>query len=260
MVASVPPAPRLMEELDFKVIKEQWLTIKLKDGSTIKFRAILMRIFETDATNPTTGEPVYFYEGHNVVVVKSPEDLQGTPSERLPDPSEALKMPKEEVEVIETIDPSWNLYELDGGKRIKSKPVITNVHKIKGVFDQYRHPYYVVLSQMVVGSSPLQLQPPEPSAETVGETWPSLPRFLHKHHLPFDTPPMPPDLTLGMLLPDWTIPPTTPRDRWIEKQKNTSIENFLDDIHKMVRGRFKDWKEEEHLADKLLFRLAKGEE
>lgn len=38
------------------------------------------------------------------------------------------------------------------------------------------------------------------------------------------------------------------------------VEVFLEDVHKMVRGRLKDWKEEEHIADKLLFRIAKREE
>jgi hypothetical protein len=38
------------------------------------------------------------------------------------------------------------------------------------------------------------------------------------------------------------------------------IEVFLEEVHEIVRGRLKDWKEEEHIADNLLFRLAKREE
>ncbi len=38
------------------------------------------------------------------------------------------------------------------------------------------------------------------------------------------------------------------------------LEMFLKDVHEIARGRLKDWKEDEHLSDKLLFRLAEREE
>jgi len=157
MTGGVSPAPRLVKELDFKVIEEKWLTIKLKDGSVIKFKPVLVRVFETDAKDPLTGEPVHGFEGQNVVTVRSPENLRGPPSEHIPLVHDALKMPKEEVEVVEIIDPGWNLYELENGKKIKTKAVITSVYKIKDVFDRYGNPYYVVMSQMVVGSSSIRL-------------------------------------------------------------------------------------------------------
>lgn len=152
-MAGVLSEPRLVKELDFRVIKEQWLTIKLRDDSIIKFKPVLVKVFETDAKDPVTGELVLGFEGHNVVTVRSPEKLLGNPSERIPPVPEALKMPKEEVEVAETIDPGWNLYELEDGKTIKTKAVITRVYKIKDVFDRHGNPYYVVMSQMVAGSS-----------------------------------------------------------------------------------------------------------
>ena len=177
MTISIPPEPRLVKELDFKVIKEEWLTIKLKDNSIIKFKPILMRVFETDAKDPSRDEPMLAVEGQNILSVRSPEDQRGKPSEHIPPSPEALKMPKEEVEVIETTDPSWNLYELESGKRIKTKNVITNIYKIKDVFDRYGNPYYVVMSQMVIGSSQLRFQPPELSTESIGKIYPPLPRF-----------------------------------------------------------------------------------
>ncbi|MGQ9723219.1 MAG: DUF7557 family protein [Candidatus Jordarchaeum sp.] len=45
-----------------------------------------------------------------------------------------------------------------------------------------------------------------------------------------------------------------------EIQQIAKIENLFKDIHKKFRGKFKDWKEEDHEADKLLLHLAKEEE
>lgn len=156
---AVPTAPRLMKELDFRVIKEEWLTIKLEDGSIVKFKPVLVKVFETDAKDPTTGELILSLEGHNIVTVRSPENIQGKPSEYIPPVPEALKMPKEEVGIVETIDPSWNIYELESGKRIKTKAVVTSIYKIKNIFDKHGNPYYIVMSQVVVGSSPMYMPP-----------------------------------------------------------------------------------------------------
>jgi hypothetical protein len=38
------------------------------------------------------------------------------------------------------------------------------------------------------------------------------------------------------------------------------FETFLKDIHEIAKGRLKDWKEDEHLSDNLLFRLAERED
>ncbi len=171
------PALQFVRELDFKIVKEEWSIIKLADGSIIKFKPVLLRVFETDAKDPITGEPVYSVESQNIAVVKSPKELRGRPSEHVPPLPEALKMPHEEVEVLEVSDPHWNTYELETGKRIRTKAVITNVYRIEGVFDRYGNPCYVVLSQMVVGRSRLSLEEPKRTVQSFGEIYSSLPRF-----------------------------------------------------------------------------------
>lgn len=259
MVAGILPEPRLIREIDFKVIKEEWLTIKLKDGSIIKFKPILVKVFETDAKDQVTGEPILSFEGQNIVTVRSPQNLRGNPSERIPSPDEALRMDKEEVEIVEMIDPSWNLYELETGKRIKSKPVIISVYKIKGIFDRYGNPFYVVRSQMVIGSSPYRLEPLTESSEGYVEKWLPLPQFSHKHPLEWEIPAAPPKVESEKPTRDFTILSVAIQKRFVEKRTSASIEMFLEDIHRIVKGRLKDWKEEEHLADNLLFRLVKRE-
>jgi hypothetical protein len=144
--------PRPVKELEFKVVKEDWFVYQLKDGSILKIKPILLRVFETDGTDPITGKKILLLEGQNVVVVRSPEGLKGAPTLPLPPPPEALKLDKEEVEIEKVIyEPPWNIYELENGEKIKQKVVVISVYKIKGKYDAQGNPYYVVQSQTVGG-------------------------------------------------------------------------------------------------------------
>lgn len=44
------------------------------------------------------------------------------------------------------------------------------------------------------------------------------------------------------------------------EQQIVEIENLFKDIHEKFRGKFKDWKEEDHQADQLLLSLPQEEE
>jgi hypothetical protein len=148
-----PAPPRLIKELEFKIVKEDWFIYRLKDGSILKVKPVLIKVFETDQVDPA-GKKIYATLGQNIVTVTSPENLKGTPTLPLPPPNEALKLDKEEVEVEHAIyDPRWNIYELENGEKLKVKIVITHVYKIKGKYDEFGNPYYVVQSVTVVGSS-----------------------------------------------------------------------------------------------------------
>jgi len=158
-------APKEVRELKFKVLKEDWFVYKLKDGSIIKIKPVLISVYETDMISPETGKPILAFKGQNIVVVKSPEGLKGEPTLPLPPPSEALKLSKEEVDVEESIyEPPWNRYELENGDVIKQKLVLINVYKIKGMYDVEGNPYYVVQSQIVSGSSSIRIIDPFPQS------------------------------------------------------------------------------------------------
>jgi len=165
---------KLVKELDFEVVEEKWITINVKDGSVIRFKPVLIKVFKTNMKDPETGEPLYGYEGQNVLSVRSPEELRGNPSENLPSVPDALKMSKEEIE-FDIKDPSWNIYELteENNKRVKIKPIIISVFKIKDVFDRFGNPYYIVRSQLITSSSPSRLQSVEQTATESKETFPS---------------------------------------------------------------------------------------
>jgi hypothetical protein len=179
---SLPPrSVRLIKEFEFKIIKEDWFIYKLKDGSILKVKPVLVKVFETDQVGPD-GKKILAFMGQNIVTVRSPENLKGTPTLPLPHPTEALKLDKEEVEIDEHIyDPQWNIYELENGEKIKTKIVITHVYRIKGKYAETGDPYYVIQSVTVTGSSPeREVEPFQMSEPNVYTFW-FLPNFSSQY-------------------------------------------------------------------------------
>jgi hypothetical protein len=163
----LPTPPRLVKELEFKIIKEDWFIYKLKDGSVLRVKPVLIKVFETDQVGPD-GKKILVFNGQNIVAVSSPENLKGTPTLPLPPPTDALKLDKEEVEIDKTIyDPQWNIYELENGEKIKTKIVITHVYRVKGKYSETGDPYYIIQSVTITGSSserevePFQMSKPD---------------------------------------------------------------------------------------------------
>lgn len=48
---------------------EQWVKIELEDGTTLKFKAIVLKVSRLEEKNPL-GEPQYIVESQNVAVVE----------------------------------------------------------------------------------------------------------------------------------------------------------------------------------------------
>lgn len=143
--------PKLVKELDFKTIKEEWMTVQLEDGTTIRFKPVLLRVFETDKVDPITGDRVYHVEGQNIVVARAPDELKGEPSEFLPPIHELVKKRRPtEIKVKGISGDDWNEYELENGDRLRIKAVITKVLRVEGYYDKYGNPIYLVQSHLVV--------------------------------------------------------------------------------------------------------------
>lgn len=141
-----------MKELDFRARKEEWMNVFLEDGTVIRFKSVLTRVFDTGQRD-TLGEPIYRIDSQNVVVAKSPEELRGQPSEFVPPIQEIAKKRKPTVVKIKAIvGEDWNEYELEDGSVIRTKTVITKVLRLDGYFDPYGNPVYVVQSQMIVAT------------------------------------------------------------------------------------------------------------
>jgi len=146
-----------LKELDFKTIREEWINIQLEDDTVIRFKTVLVRVFETGQIDPITGEPKYNVEGQNIVVARAPDELKGEPSDFIPPIQELVKKKKPiEIKIKGITGDDWNEYELETGKKIRTKPVITKVLRIDGYYDRYGNPIYIVQSQTIATSSPIR--------------------------------------------------------------------------------------------------------
>jgi len=146
-----------LRELNFRTIKEDWMNIKLEDGTVIRFKSVLVRVFETGEHDPITGEPIYRVEGQNIVVARSPDKLKGPPSDFIPPLPELVREKKPvEVKIEKITGDEWNEYELENGGRIKTRTIIAKVLRVDGYYDSYGNPIYIVRSHMVATSSPVR--------------------------------------------------------------------------------------------------------
>jgi hypothetical protein len=68
--------PQGGELVEFEIEGEdQWTTIKLKDGSVLKFRSLVTAVFRI-GNDPNTGVPVYAIQNSNAIrLVNIPKDL-----------------------------------------------------------------------------------------------------------------------------------------------------------------------------------------
>ena len=62
--------------VDFDVEKEDWNKYILKDGSILKFKAVISSVIRTEEYDPNTGNPIYIIQSTNISQVNVPEDLR----------------------------------------------------------------------------------------------------------------------------------------------------------------------------------------
>lgn len=79
---SVPITPEELaeaEDIDFEQEKEYWNTYKLKDGTTLKVKLVLVGVKRLKKWNPD-GTPIYVINSQNVVrATDIPRELRGKP-------------------------------------------------------------------------------------------------------------------------------------------------------------------------------------
>lgn len=124
------------EELNFDVIKENWSYYYLKDGSVLKVKIIVVRLF-TEGTDPK-GNPVLGFIATNVMGVIPSKDLINNKSIPADDDVE-FEIQKEE----------WNEYKLDDGTKIAMKPAIAQVMR-KSTLDPKGEPIYNANIQPII--------------------------------------------------------------------------------------------------------------
>jgi len=65
-----------LEEVDFDTVREEWNEYKLKDGTTLKVKLVLIKVVRTD-NHDQFGDPVYMVNSQNIVKITNvPEKLK----------------------------------------------------------------------------------------------------------------------------------------------------------------------------------------
>ncbi len=139
--------PRDFEELAFTIENEEWNEYELKDGSTIRGRAILTKVTR-DPYNPAnygfdTAPPIWS--------VQAPMASRGEPNVQQ---GQNIVGAKYEVHVNRNHEP-WNVYRiLKTGQKLKIKLSITEVSRFVGKFDAKGMPVYDLPNGISVTVSP----------------------------------------------------------------------------------------------------------
>jgi len=157
---------RMGEVVDFKVLKENWSSYKLADGTLLKARLVVTKVVRTDQHDPTTGEPVYAFSKAMAMSTISGKDLKGPPSSP-PTPQE-MESSKGEAVDFKSADrgEKWNVYSLSDGSELRVKLEITKISRSK-LFDETGDPIYFIFSDSIVRvrSPPNLLRKPSQAEE-----------------------------------------------------------------------------------------------
>jgi hypothetical protein len=141
------------EEMDFTIEKEGWNTYELTDGTTLRIRPIVVKIFKTKSLSPGKGEGLGIAT-QNVVVANARSDRKGPASTQPQQPDVIEKAPKTKVGYTEK-DEVWNTYLLPGNKRLKLRLIVTSVVRAEGLYDPFGNPIYAVTSDNITASEPV---------------------------------------------------------------------------------------------------------
>jgi len=147
IMGSLPIDLTKLKELPFEPKKEPWNEYELEDGTTLKFRIIVVKFFDSGIIDPLTECPNFVVAYQTVLSILSEE--RGPPS-RLPiNLAEIPEDKKEEVEIAKVKKEDWNVYIVDNEYEHLIKPVIIAVYKLKGFYDPAGYPIYHVKSQNI---------------------------------------------------------------------------------------------------------------
>lgn len=123
-------------ELDFEIIKETWNKYKLEDGSIVRLKNPLIKVYKTDKSD-VLGIPVYRIGGMTLLSSLVPEELKGKPSEdQNVVPADIILELKFSI-----ISEEWCEYKLSDGVIFRSKTVVNKIVKTKK-YNNYGEPIY----------------------------------------------------------------------------------------------------------------------
>lgn len=140
---------------DFKIISETWDKHKTKDGSLLKARVILTSVRLETSLNEIearvrAGEKPKIgltFRTKNFFEIESPPELRGNPDTKQYSNEELRASITETDTDFNTIQQSWNSYELENGMTLKIRISIVQLNKTSK-FDDRGMPVYFVESSV----------------------------------------------------------------------------------------------------------------
>lgn len=71
-------------EVDFDIDSEPWTTVKLSDGTALKIRIGISKIYRLERYDPINGEPGYFVQSGPIIRTQVPARLKKRPHSTKP--------------------------------------------------------------------------------------------------------------------------------------------------------------------------------
>jgi len=142
-------------ELGFEVIREPWNKYELPDGSTLKIKLVLTRVFRKVAKE----EVSYEFDTQNITCLSFvPKEAKGEPTERGYTSEElSSSIIEDNVKYITRLE-EWNEYILEDGTKLKLKLTVSKVSKTNK-FDKRGEPIYIVEHAMLPHITPKKKSP-----------------------------------------------------------------------------------------------------
>lgn len=132
-----------MQEVDFLVLNEDYSRFLLRDGTTLKAKIVLKKIFFAPLKTPEGYPTNTAFDSLNVVVSIVPQTLRRPPSEPYnpqQDKGTEVKFEEQETKLQE--------YMTTNGFKVSIKPVLTKVFRYDK-YNQLGEPIYNVILQPI---------------------------------------------------------------------------------------------------------------
>jgi len=137
--------PRESIEMDFSVIDEDYSRYQLGDGTLLKVKVVVKKIFRSPQTTPQGYPTGVGIDSENAVAAIVPDRLKREPSkERMDytkDVGEEVKFAAEEER--------WQSYIVRDGFKILVKPIVTKVIRYQK-YNDYGEPIYSANIQSII--------------------------------------------------------------------------------------------------------------
>lgn len=133
-----------MQEVDFVVISEDYSRFLLKDGTLLKAKILIRKIFVSPVNTPEGYPTQTTFAGENIVVAIVPQSLKRPPSQEQfnmqTDVGEEVGFHEQKISNQE--------YLTDTGFRLLIRPVLTKVFKYQK-YNVFGEPIYNVSMQQI---------------------------------------------------------------------------------------------------------------